>query len=82
MQVSLPKATQSFDIKENYERAGDATTTARHFPFPKQGFHPPGIVGPLGSALAAAVWLQLDDSQTAMALGIASSGSDGLAGNI
>ena len=37
------------------------------------GFHPPGLVGVMGSAAAGAVMLGLDANQTRMALGIAAS---------
>ena len=37
------------------------------------GFHPPGLVGVMGSAAAGAVMLGLDTQQTRMALGIAAS---------
>ena len=37
------------------------------------GFHPPGLVGVMGSAAAASVMLRLDVQQTRMALGIAAS---------
>jgi len=59
-----------------------ANTNKNHFPFQKQGFHPPGTVGALGSALAAGLWLDLDENQLAMALGISASRSSGIAGNI
>ena len=40
---------------------------------PLGGFHPPGLVGVMGSAAAGAVMLGLDTNQTRMALGIAAS---------
>ena len=40
---------------------------------PLGGFHPPGLVGVMGSAAAGAVMLGLDTQQTRMALGIAAS---------
>ena len=61
---------------------GEAAERGRHFPFQRQGFHPPGTVGVLGSALAASVWLGLSPSQACMALGIAASRAGGVAGNI
>ena len=74
LQADLRSAASSSDLNP---KAG-----TRHFPFQKQGFHPPGTVGVLGSALASALWLGLDERQTAMALGIAASRASGIAGNI
>jgi aconitate decarboxylase len=45
------------------------------------GFHPPGVVGPIGGAVAAAKILRLDEQQTRMALGIAASRTGGLTAN-
>ena len=45
------------------------------------GYHPPGLVGPLGGAAAAAKTLGLDGQQTLMALGIAASRTGGLTAN-
>jgi aconitate decarboxylase len=45
-------------------------------------FHPPSLVGPMGSAVAAGHVLGLDASQLAYALGIASSRCGGMAANI
>ena len=44
-------------------------------------YHPPGLVGPLGGAAAAAKTLGLDVQQTLMALGIAASRTGGLTAN-
>ncbi len=44
-------------------------------------YHPPGLVGPLGGAAAAAKTLGLDAHQTHMALGIAASRTGGLTAN-
>ena len=44
-------------------------------------YHPPGLVGPLGGAAAAAKTLGLDGPQTQMALGIAASRTGGLTAN-
>lgn len=44
-------------------------------------YHPPGLVGPLGGAAAAAKILGLDAAQTQMALGIAASRTGGLTAN-
>ena len=55
-------------------RAASAPATA-------PGYHPPGLVGPLGGAAAAAKTLGLDGRQTLMALGIAASRTGGLTAN-
>ena len=55
-------------------RAASAPATA-------PGYHPPGLVGPLGGAAAAAKTLGLDGQQTLMALGIAASRTGGLTAN-
>ena len=47
----------------------------------RPGYHPPGLVGPLGGAAAAAKTLSLDAEQTLMALGIAASRTGGLTAN-
>ena len=44
-------------------------------------YHPPGLVGPLGGAAAAAKTLGLDAATTQMALGIAASRTGGLTAN-
>lgn len=55
-------------------RAASAPATA-------PGYHPPGLVGPLGGAAASAKTLGLDPDQTLMALGIAASRTGGLTAN-
>jgi aconitate decarboxylase len=60
----------------------EAKTNKSFFPFQKQGFHPPGTVGVMGSALACSIWLGLSNEQTCMALGMAASRAGGIAGNI
>ncbi len=55
-------------------RAASAPATA-------PGYHPPGLVGPLGGAAAAAKTVGLDEDQTLMALGIAASRTGGLTAN-
>ena len=45
------------------------------------GFHPPGLVGVMGSAAAGAVMLGLDVQQTRMALGIAASRAGAVSAN-
>ena len=49
---------------------------------PPTGFHPPGVVGVMGSAAASARLLGLDSHQTQMSLAIAASRAGGLAANI
>lgn len=46
-----------------------------------QGYHPPGLVGPLGGAAAASKALGLDAERTEMALGIGASRTGGLTAN-
>ncbi len=55
-------------------RAASAPATA-------PGYHPPGLVGPLGGAAASAKTLGLDGQQTLMTLGIAASRTGGLTAN-
>ena len=50
-------------------------------PATRPGYHPPGLVGPLGGAAASAKTLGLDTEQTLMALGIAASRTGGLTAN-
>ena len=50
-------------------------------PATRTGYHPPGLVGPLGGAAASAKTLGLDTEQTLMALGIAASRTGGLTAN-
>ncbi len=50
-------------------------------PATRNGYHPPGLVGPLGGAAASAKTLGLDADQTLMALGIAASRTGGLTAN-
>ena len=50
-------------------------------PATRPGYHPPGLVGPLGGAASAAKTLSLDAEQTLMALGIAASRTGGLTAN-
>jgi len=65
-------------------RRSDTTAAAgaKHFPFDKHGFHPPGTVGPLGSALASSIALGLTQDECVMAIGYAASRSAGISGNI
>lgn len=46
-----------------------------------RGFHPPGVVGVMGSAAAASVMLDLPAEQIRMALGIAASRAGGVSAN-
>ena len=50
-------------------------------PATRAGYHPPGLVGPMGGAAAAAKTMGLDAEQTLMALGIAASRTGGLTAN-
>lgn len=60
----------------------EAADNKSHFPFEKKGFHPPGTVGTLGSALASSIALGLSEEQCTMAIGYAASRSSGISGNI
>ena len=53
-----------------------------HVPSGEHKFHPPGVVGPIGAAVAAAHLLGLDADKLANALGIASSRCGGLFANV
>jgi aconitate decarboxylase len=53
-----------------------------HVPSGEHRFHPPGVVGPLGAAVAASHLIGLDAGQIANALGIASSRCGGLFANV
>jgi aconitate decarboxylase len=71
------------DLREASRISDDtARQELKYFPFQKQGFHPPGTVGVMGSALAASLWLGLDKNQACMALGMAASRAGGIAANI
>ena len=50
-------------------------------PATRAGYHPPGLVGPMGGAAASAKTMGLDADQTLMALGIAASRTGGLTAN-
>jgi aconitate decarboxylase len=76
LQADLRRATLGAD------ESARTTSEKKHFPFQKQGFHPPGIVGPMGSALCSALLLGLDENQTRHALGIAASRASGVSANI
>jgi aconitate decarboxylase len=45
-------------------------------------FHPPGAVGPIGSAVACGVFLGLDEERLAHAIGIAASRAGGILANV
>lgn len=71
------------ELREAAREADDsAKREQKFFPFQKQGFHPPGTVGVMGSALASAIWLGLNEDETCMALGMAASRACGIAANI
>ncbi len=62
-----------WEIQGRLRAASAPATTA--------GYHPPGLVGPLGGAAAAAKTMDLDQEQTLMALGIAASRTGGITAN-
>lgn len=62
-----------WDIQQRLRAAGEKGDM--------RGFHPPGIVGPLGAAAAVANLSRLDADVTAMAFGLAASRTGGLFGN-
>jgi 2-methylcitrate dehydratase PrpD len=81
-------------LAEHLQRSGPEVLTALVIGFEVQGrlrlasakldlrgFHPPGLVGVMGSAAAAAVMLRLSAEQTRMALGIAASRAGGVSAN-
>ena len=81
-------------LAEQYHAPGKSVITAYVLGWEIQGrlraasapatvpaYHPPGLVGPLGGAAAAAKTLGLDVQQTLMALGIAASRTGGLTAN-
>ncbi len=78
-------------LAESQQRSGQEVITALVTAFEVQGrirvasakldlrgFHPPGLVGVMGSAAAASVMLKLSAEQTRMALGIAASRAGGV----
>lgn len=73
-EADLRKAAMNSDTK--------AAQMENHFPFERRGFHPPGTVGPLGSALASSLMLNNTLDKTVQSIGIAASRSSGLSGNI
>ena len=58
-------------------KIGKAMTSA----LPRRGWHPTAVIGTLGAAAAAAKLLDLSETQTCMALGIAASKTGGLRQN-
>jgi aconitate decarboxylase len=71
------------ELREAARVADDsAKLEQKFFPFQKQGFHPPGTVGVMGSALASAILLGLSEDEACMALGMAASRACGIAANI
>jgi 2-methylcitrate dehydratase PrpD len=63
------------------EMAGWVRQASGQFEASALRFHPPGAVGPLGSAVAAGHILKLDPGQLANAIGIAASRAGGLMAN-
>jgi 2-methylcitrate dehydratase PrpD len=64
------------------EIQGWVREASRQYEPRKITFHPPGTVGPMGSAVAAAHLLKLDAAQLAHAMGIAASRAAGVSANI
>ncbi|MPZ79599.1 MAG: hypothetical protein GEV28_04035 [Actinophytocola sp.] len=62
-----------WDVQQRLRTAGELTAL--------RAFHPPGVVGPLGAAAAAASVLGLDAAATATAFGLAASRAGGLFAN-
>lgn len=62
-----------WDVQQRLRAAGEVTAL--------RAFHPPGVVGPLGAAGAAASVLGLDAATTATAFGLAASRTGGLFAN-
>jgi 2-methylcitrate dehydratase PrpD len=65
-----------WEVQGRLRAAGDGTGLGM-----SPGFHPPGVVGPMGGTVAAAKMLSLNAEQTRMALGIAASRAGGLTAN-
>ncbi|MBT6029321.1 MAG: hypothetical protein HOH13_03380 [Crocinitomicaceae bacterium] len=74
LEADLRKAAAASDVV--------AAQKENHFPFDRRGFHPPGTVGPLGSAMASSILLEMNNEQKEMAIGHASSRSSGISVNI
>lgn len=64
------------------EAQGRLRLASRQFEPKDLTFHPPGVVGPVGSALACGLLLGLDDATIAQAAGIAASRAGGLLANV
>jgi aconitate decarboxylase len=64
------------------EAQGRLRLSSRQFEPGHLKLHPPGLVGPIATALACADFLQLTLEQTTMAVGIAASRTGGLMANI
>lgn len=64
------------------EAQGRLRLASRQFEPKDLAFHPPGVVGPVGAALAAGMLLGLDDATIARAVGIAASRAGGLLANV
>ena len=69
-------------LVKGIEVQGWIRQASRQWEAEELSFHPPGVVGPLGSAVAAAHLLDLDETRLARALGIAASRSSGLMANV
>ncbi|GAA0988415.1 MmgE/PrpD family protein [Acrocarpospora macrocephala] len=62
-----------WDVQQRLRTAGEKA--------PPRGFHPPGVVGPMGAVAAAANLLRLPEAATAAAFGLAASRAGGLFAN-
>ncbi len=74
LEADLRKAAVASDVI--------AAQKENHFPFDRHGFHPPGTVGPMGSAMASSILLEMNNEKKEMAIGHAASRSSGLSVNI
>ncbi|MDC3337229.1 MmgE/PrpD family protein [Flavobacteriales bacterium] len=74
LEADLRKAAEASDVI--------AAQKENHFPFDRHGFHPPGTVGPMGSAMASSILLEMNNEKKEMAIGHAASRSSGLSVNI
>ena len=74
LEADLRKAAVASDVI--------AAQKENHFPFDRHGFHPRGTVGPMGSAMASSILLDMNNEKKEMAIGHAASRSSGLSVNI
>jgi 2-methylcitrate dehydratase PrpD len=69
-------------LVKGIEMQGWIRQASGHTEYAVHTFHPPGMVGPLGAAVAAGHLLRLDAGKLAHAIGIATSRAGGLISNI